>query len=389
MKIDRQMLRNRSYFHTPTHFSPIAPERIGADPRTAQPVETGALVQPNGDVIFRMYAPEAKSVTVDIAAHNIRVNLQKQDDGIWEGIFPYQFSGPKATEWRVDGTYVLHPYASVYFSYGRTVNYVDIPDPEMEYVMIRDVPHGTVSHEYFYSKATENFESCLVYTPPGYETGKEKYPILYLQHGHGEGETSWIFNGKTNFILDNLIAEGKCRPFIVVMNDGMIRTKEDGEQIFGNFQGFTRMLLEDCMPFIEGKYRVLGDKWNRGLAGLSMGSMQTSIIGLKHPELFGWLGLFSGFMCSLGGGRTVEEQPHLKACLDPQQMCRDFRLFFRGIGEDDNLKPAFDADDEFCAAHHIAPGELPIHIRKIYPGIHDWNVWRRCIHDFSQLIFRD
>jgi len=169
----------------------------------------------------------------------------------------------------------------------------------------------------------------------------------------------------------------------------MIRTREDGTQMFGSFAGFTWMLLEDCMPFIEKKYRILGDKWNRGMAGLSMGSMQTSIIGLSHPELFGWLGLFSGFMTGLGKGRTVEEQPHLKACLDPEQMAKDYKLFFRGIGEDDELKSFFDADDEFCKAHHITAEEFPIHIRKIYPGIHDWNVWRRCIHDFAQLIFRD
>lgn len=386
MEISKEILENRSFSHTPSHFSPIAPEWIGGEQDGAS-VQTGAIVQPNGDVLFRMYAPGASSVRVHFAAHGIWLDLKHAENEIWEAVFPYQFSGPKATEWYVDGNYVLHPYGNLYFSYGRTVNYVDIPDPEMDYVLVKDVPHGSVSYEYFYAKATGKTESCLVYTPPGYETGEKKYPVLYLQHGMGEGETSWVFNGKVNFILDNLIAEGKCKPFIVVMNDGMIRTEED-EGMFRSFRGFTRLLLEDCMPHVEKKYRILGDKWNRAMAGLSMGSMQTSVIGLTHPELFGWLGLFSGFMCALGMETTLEAQPHLKACLDPAQMAKDYKLFFRGIGKEDDLKSFFDADDVFCREHHIDPGELPIHVRKIYPGIHDWNVWRRCIYDFAQMIFR-
>lgn len=171
------------------------------------------------------------------------------------------------------------------------------------------------------------------------------------------------------------------------MNDGMIRTDED-EGLFRSFRGFTRLLLEDCMPHIEGKYRVMGDKWNRAMAGLSMGSMQTSVIGLTHPELFGWLGLFSGFMRALGMDSDLQNQPHLKACLNREQLEKDYKLFFRGIGEEDNLKEFFDADDVFCREHHIAPGEYPAHVRKIYSGIHDWNVWRRCICDFAQMIFR-
>lgn len=384
MEISKEMLENRTYSHTPCHFSKLAPEQVSP----TDTLQTGAIVQPNGDVLFRMYAPAAHSVSVDIAAHNIHIELENNGDGIWEAVFPYRFSGPKATEWRVDGNYVLHPYANIYFSYNRAVNYVDIPDPEMDYVLVKDVPHGSVSHEYFFSKATGNFESSLVYTPPGYESGDKKYPILYLQHGAGEGETSWIWNGKANFILDNLIAEGKCEPFIVVMNDGMIRTAEDGSQRFGRFHGFTHMLLEDCMPYIESKYRVIGDKWHRAMAGLSMGSMQTSIIGLSHPELFGWLGLFSGFMGLPTADRTIEAQPHLAAFWDADKLQSNYRLFFRGIGEEDYFKNVFDADDAFCEERGIDPGHLPIHVRRIYPGIHDWNVWRRCIHDFAQMIFK-
>ena len=397
MKISEEMLKNRSYSSTPTHFSPLAPEVI-LPPDAGNPIltqqlvkkiPTGALVQPNGDVIFRMYAPEAKSVDVTFPMHRITVQLEKKEDGMFEALFPYQFSGPKATDWRVDGTYVLHPYANVYFSYDRTENYVDIPDPEMEYVMIRDVPHGSVTYDYFYSEATENWESCLVYTPPGYQDSGEEYPVLYLLHGMGEGETSWMFNGKTNFILDNLIAEGKCAPFLVVTLDGMVTTKKDGPDVFTKFDGFTEMLLSDCIPFIEGRYRVKKDKWSRAMAGLSMGSIQTSIIGMKHPELFGYMGLFSGFMVSgLHLREKAYEQEHLAAVRDREKFEADYRLFFRGIGQDDPMYSFFAADDAYLEKYGMEPAKLRTHVRRIYPGVHDWNVWRRCLHDFSQLIFR-
>ncbi len=397
MQLSEEMLTNRSYSNTPLHFSPLLPETVTppgiTDPMEARAkarqIPTGALVQSNGDVLFRMYAPNAHSVEVLFETQKIRVELEKKEDGLWEALFPYRFSGPKATEWRVDGTYVLHPYANIYFSYNRAVNYVDIPDPEMDYVLIRDVPHGSVTHEYYWSNATENWQSCTVYTPPGYQQSGETYPVLYLQHGAGEGETSWIWNGKTNFILDNLIAEGGCVPFIVVMNDGMVRTKADEGGFMRSFNGFASMLLDDCMPFIESRYRVRTDKWSRAMAGLSMGSMQTSIIGMNHPELFGYLGLFSGFMGSaMRMGDRKTEQPHLAAIHDKAKFEADYKVFFRGIGQDDALYAHFAADDELCERYGVDPANLSTHVRRIYPGVHDWNVWRRCLHDFAQLIFR-
>ena len=394
MQLSNEWLDNRSYTCLPTQFGPLGPEVLlpaGVTDmreafRQARMVKTGALVQENGDVLFRMIARGAKSVHVIIKPEQLRVDLADQGDGIWEGVFPFRFAGPKATDWFVDDVYVLHPYAPIYYSYSHPVNFVDIPDPEMDYVLVRGVPHGTVCHEYYFSKATGNTESCLVYTPPGYEQGGE-YPILYLQHGAGEGETSWIWNGKANFILDNLLAAGKCRPFIVVMNNGMVRGKNDGGPMTMKFDTFTQMLLEDCLPFIEDKYRVIGDKWHRAMAGLSMGSMQTSIIGMTHPELFGYLGLFSGFMRAMGGDESFEAQPHLKCLLDLEKFQADYQLFFRAMGEEDAYRSTFDQDDAFCARLGADPAHLPNHVRKLYPGVHDWNVWRRCLHDFAQMIF--
>ncbi len=398
MQYSKEMLENRTYTNTPTQMEPLNPQTILpagiADPREARKlakqVKTGALVQENGDIIFRMIAPEAKTVSVDLPTANIHVDLEKKEDGIWEATLPYTVCGPKATEWKVDGNYVLHPWGNIYFSYSHPVNYVDIPDPSLPEVLIKDVPHGSVRHEYYYSEATGQYEQAVVYTPAGYDNSTEEYPVLYLQHGAGEGATSWVWDGKANFILDNLIAEGKAKPFIVVMNNGMTRTKKDEDPANGRFAGFTDMLLLDCMPFIEKKFRVRKDKWGRAMAGLSMGSMQTSLIGMTHPELFGYLGLFSGFMRGAGMGASTEiaDNPHLAIIQDAGKFMEEFKVFFRGVGQDDPLKKAFIEDDGICEKYAIDPANNPNHTRIIYPGVHDWNVWRMCLRDFAQLIFK-
>ena len=172
------------------------------------------------------------------------------------------------------------------------------------------------------------------------------------------------------------------------MNNGMVRSNKGAPAQGMDFTTFTGMLLDDCMPFVEKKYRVKGDKWSRAMAGLSMGSMQTS---MTHPELFGWLGLFSGFMRKLGGDEShySEAQSHLRALNDLEQFKKNYKLFFRAMGTGDAYWKSFAEDDEFCKEIGADPENLDIHIRKTYSGIHDWNVWRICIHDFAQLIFKD
>lgn len=386
------MLNNKALTDMFYSFNPLLNEQVGEsrDPHNITRIETGALVKNNGDIQFRILAPGAETVEVDVKIlyDEAPIPLKKNEEGMFEGILPYNpaFCGPRAIDYIIDGVVALHPYTPIYYCYGRPVNYIEIPDQETDYILLKDVPHGSVNRELYFSKAIGEWEQCLVYTPPGYQDGGD-YPVLYLQHGHTENEFTWCYNGKLPYIMDNLIAGGKCVPFIVVMNDGMTRKK--GELDF-YFESFKSMILDDCRSFIEKTYHVKTDKWNRAMAGLSMGSIQTSMFGLTNPELFGYLGVFSGFICMPTEDREIvsrEKYPHLAMCDDLARFEREYKVFFRSIGDADNVFQFFAQDDIFCEETGI--NKLPNYIRRIYPNVyHDWGAWRRAICDFAQLIFK-
>jgi enterochelin esterase family protein len=318
--------------------------------------------------------------------------MAKDTDGIWRATLVYDpaFCGPKAFHFDVDGAPLLSPYCPQYFSHGMAIHYVDIPDPSAEFILMRDVPHGAVTNEFFRSDSLQDWQRCLVYTPAGYESGEKHYPVLYLQHGAGENETSWIYNGRAAHIMDNLIADGKANPFIIVMCDGMVRAK--GEEGFSYGKAFERTLIDNCIPFIEKKYKVKSDKWNRAIAGFSMGSMQANMIGLTNYDKFAYIGLMSGFMRRIGPNLdkdiSLETNSHLKLLEDKERFISEIKLFYRGIGSQDFFFKAFLTDDEMCAGRGY--DKYPNVKRNVVDGYpHDWAVLRILLHDFAQLIFRD
>ncbi len=293
-------IHNQAFDDRALSFAAQPPQVVPGKPVWERiPMDTGAKVMENGDVQFGLFAPDAKRVSVVFGLRpEAPLEMEKKEDGIWKALLAYDptFCGPKAFTFRVDGGEVISPYCPIYYCYDMPVNYVDIPDPNAPYVLMRDVPHGSVVSEYYRSDILGDFERCLVYLPPSYHEGGE-YPVLYLQHGYSENETSWIYSGKVNHIMDNLIADGEATPFIVVMLNGMFHGKYN---LFPDYQEpFLKSLLEECIPMIESKYRVKADKWNRGIAGFSMGSMQSCVYGLQHPEVFSHIGLLSRFR----GGR--------------------------------------------------------------------------------------
>jgi enterochelin esterase-like enzyme len=258
---------------------------------------------------------------------------------------------------------------------------------------IRAEPHGThwleprSSHKY-YSKTCGCYKSCLVYTPPDYTSGKwDNLPVLYLQHGYGENETGWVHLGKVNWIMDNLLAEGKAEPCVIVMNNGMVQTEHsDGSR---DWEALTieKLLLDDCIPYIEKHYRVAADKWRRAMAGLSMGSMQTSVTTLKHPEMFGYAGIFSGFLGKIGGPSKADNK-HFAAFEDKPKLFDSYKLFFRCIGEADQFIGQFKSETAMLQEKGLAPEQWKAHKEVFYPGGHDWNVWRPCVRDFLSLVFK-
>lgn len=340
----------------------------------------------NGAYWLQMKAPEAAKVQLEI--NTDRYDLEKDENGIWRVKLPLT-AGLHYIHLLVDGTLWLSPYLPIGYGYSRPCNTIALPEEDGDFYQLKDVPHGRLIREYYYSSVTGRWSSCMIYTPPGYEEETDKiFPVLYLQHGHGENECGWSSAGKVPFILDNLIAEGKCTQFAVVMSNGMVQKRENDKNIV-DFMLFDRCLTEDIIPFAEKRYRIGGSKERRAMAGLSMGSVQTSIAGFCHPELFSSLGIFSGFLYNWIQGSEIDmvkrasgDNSHLAFLEDRENFDKAFKIFFRAIGDKDPFLSFFEEDDVRCEKSGIRQE------RRIYNGIHDWNVWRQCIRDFSQLIFR-
>ena len=263
---------------------------VSFDPYFGEPDRDGiqgADVLPDGKVHFRILAPDAKEVAIDQFGN--MHPLSRVEDGAWEGTFDLG-RGFLYFFLKVDGADVLCPYLPIGYGCCRPMNFVDVPVDDMAgWDDLDGVPHGAVTRHYVPSKITGKHEICLVYTPPAWDPAK-KYPVLYLQHGYGENETGWIFQGHAGRIADRLLAEGKMEEMIIVMGNGMA-AKEGEPRQQRQFGLFPEIVVTDLIPFIESRYNVLTDKWHRAMAGLSMGSFHTSITTLSHPDLFGLSGV--------------------------------------------------------------------------------------------------
>ena len=264
------------------------------------------------------------------------------------------------------------------FGGNKPINFIENPEQD---TVIRPLncQHGTVVMEYMFSEITDHMERIYLYLPPSYHENTDKrYPVLYLQHGHGENETTWVNQGKVNFIFDNLISQGKANEAIIVMCNGMLTFEKKNEIFLNITEAFEKMLTTEVIPYIEQKYRTYGDKKHRAMAGLSMGSMQTSVVTLKHQELFDYVGIFSGFVRDILTGYEQHIQPeYLKT------YSKNIKYIFRAIGEEDIFMDAFLNDDKLLKEYEVE------HQRNLYKGYHEWKVWQHCIHDFLCQIFKD
>lgn len=339
----------------------------------------GVQVHENGDVEFNFYAPDAKSVQV--AGLGGGMSNEKRDmtpcgDGYWtvtiSGILP----GFHYHEYFVDGLKCTNPSAP--FGYGCFVpiNFFELPDDNSEFFLLKDVPHGDVRMELYNSSVTGRTKCCWVYTPPEYDANPDKeYPILYIQHGVGEDESGWIWQGKLNNIIDNLLAENKCEEMIIVMNTGYAFVEGEEATFFPG--DFDRELAYDCIPFIEEKYRIKAGRENRAIAGLSLGSSQAFLSALKHPDLFSALGVFSG-----GFPIKRPEYDYTEFFASPEKVNSTYKVLFVSGGEQEGF-----------LAHGMKQIEGLIqngcNITTFHcPGFHCWDVWRNSLYEFAQLLFK-
>lgn len=324
-------------------------------------------------VEFRIKAPTAQKVQIDLGR---LYDMKKNADGFWTCTTDPQTEGFHYYFLVVDGVKVADPCSETFYGCSMMSSGVEIPYPAEKqswYELKAEVPHGQVARLRYQSKVTGSWKNMYVYTPEEYETSGKSYPVLYLQHGGGEDERGWSNQGLTDIILDNLIAEGKAKPMIVVMMDG-------------NGQDFTSELLTDGIPFVESRYRTVKTADGRALAGLSMGGIQTLNASIMHPELFSYVGVFSSgwfknpqpFMANSSG-----EMYYAKLKERPEYYNKQFREFFLTMGGPEDI--AY----ENCKAMRERFDQMGIkHSYYETPGGHTWPVWRESLYFFAQKLFK-
>ena len=262
-----------------------------------QPGKEYPMVNSQGYARFRVIAPEAQSVIVSLGLGGKGgTKLVKGADSVWTGTT----EGPMDEGFHyyhltIDGGIFNDPGTLNFFGSTRWESGIEIPAHDKDFYALKDVPHGNVQQVLFPSPSTNSVRRAFIYTPPGYGKDKNKrYPVLYLQHGWGEDETAWSNQGHANLIMDNLIAEGKVKPFIIVMTYGMTNEIKFGTLKSFDIKPFQTVLVNELIPYVDANFLTLSDRNNRAMAGLSMGGMETKMITLANLDKFAYIGLFSG-----------------------------------------------------------------------------------------------
>jgi enterochelin esterase-like enzyme len=379
--------------------APVSPGTAQVEPiQVAEDFQPSALnqggkqypqVNSERRVRARVIAAQAQSVLLDLGGK--KYPLTKGADGTWTGVSQPQDEGFHYYQLIIDGAQVPDPNSLYYYGASRWGSGVEVPARDQEFYALKNVPHGQLRETSFYSESTKAVLRCFVYTPPDYEKDpSRRYPVLYLQHGGGEDETGWGRQGHAGWIMDNLIAEGKAKPFIIVMASSYV----PGSSMFGgggpvtngagsalsrsivgpggrtfNFNAFAKVLIEELIPFVDANFRTLADQPHRAMSGLSMGGMQTRSIALANLDKFSHIGIFSG-----GSVGTNE-------LTDADAFKQKVKLVFVSYGSRENstvgqadVKALKEAGVN--SVYYQSPNTA-----------HEWLSWRRSLHEFAPLLF--
>ena len=374
--------------------NPIVPS-VQAEAEDFKPASTNQenkqfpAVNSKRQVRAQILAPKATFVGLDIAGKIYE--MTKDENGLWTGTSEPQDEGFHYYQLNIDGANVPDPNSLYYYGASRWGSGIEIPSDDQDFWQVKNVPQGSVSEVFYWSTYTEQMRRCHVYLPHEYFTNPtKKFPVLYLQHGMGENEYGWAEQGHTAQIMDNLIAEGKAVPCIIVMDNGL-NTRRPGEQGgfggqrpqgapgqggprrggFGGFsEGFKNVLFNDIIPMVEKNYRVIADAQHRAYAGLSMGGMQAREITLANPEKFAYVGSFSS------GAWSVDQVK------GSEGFAKNVKLLFMSGGGKENMgcvEAAKNIKEQvgMNAVGYESPGTA-----------HEWHTWRRSLHEFAQLMFK-
>lgn len=338
-------------------------------------------VNSEGRVRARIYAPEAKRVQLDLGG--VKYDLVKDEKGVWTGESAPQQQGFHYYQLNVDGASVPDPGTKYFYGAGRWGSGIEIPAHDAAFYALKDVPHGLLSELNYYSKITQSWRRCFVYTPAGYETDtKKRYPVLYLQHGSFEDETGWGSQGKANLILDNLIAEKKAVPMLIVMDNGYAARPDVQAPL--QTTAFEEVLMQEVIPMIDAKFRTLPYRESRAIAGLSMGANQTMRIAMNHPETFAYYGGFSG-TSNYPSTEPLDADTFLDGKFkDGKAVNKQFKVFFLGLGTSEPVP--FPGVVKAFRQMMDKQG-----IKYIYyespETAHEWLTWRRALYQYAQLLF--
>lgn len=385
---DFKVWKNGLYMFTQLIFKPVDTSSFSHYPVAGAPAATNIrnakYPQILGDnrVVFRIQAPDAMKVQIDLVR---KYDLIKDTAGFWSVTTDTISEGFHYYSLLIDGVPLADPASQTFYGMGRMASGIEIPSISGMYYSLRDVPHGDIRIRKYYSKVTNSWRELYLYTPPGYDSQEErKFPVLYILHGGGEDQRGWATQGKTDLILDNLIAGGKATPMLVVMPDANIGTGGfSAGGIRSSLVMFEKEMKEAIIPFIEKNYRTLPGAGNRALAGLSLGGLHTLFTGFNNTNLFAYLGVFSsGWILPMMSQFAEEQYQFIR---DNQSLIKEnLRLLWIAMGGREDIAYRYG---------QVLLGKLKElnigYTYSDYPGGHTWPVWRNNLYNFAPLLFKD
>jgi predicted alpha/beta superfamily hydrolase len=336
-----------------------------------QPGQEYPQVNSQGYARFRILAPQAQGIVVSLGLGGTRggTPLTKAEDGAWTGTT----AGPMEEGFHyyhltIDGGVFNDPGTLNFFGSTRWESGIEIPAHDQDFYALKDVPHGKVQQILFPSKSTNTSRRAFVYTPAGYDKDqKVRYPVLYLQHGWGEDETAWSNQGHANLIMDNMIAEGKIKPFIIVMTYGMTNDVKIGGMANFKIEPFQTVLIDELIPYVDANFRTISDQPHRAMAGLSMGGIETHTITLARPDVFSHYALLSGGMYTPA---EIKDKSKVK-------------LIFISCGSFENPDGVKKAAVALKDAGINAVSFVSENTR------HEFQTWRRSLQELAPLLFKE
>ena len=346
-----------------------------------QPGKQFPQVNSEGRVRASIAALQAISVKLDIGG--VKYDMKKDEAGVWTGESAPQDEGFHYYQLVIDGAFVPDPGTLYFYGAGRLGSGIEIPASDKDFYAIKEIPHGLVSENIYFSKLTNAWRRCFVYTPPQYmNDNKTRFPVLYLQHGSFEDETGWSSQGKANIILDNLIAEKKAVPMIIVMDNGYAYKNSEAKQPVSVFE---EIMMTEIIPMIDTKFRTISDREHRAIAGLSMGANQTMRIAMNHLDQFAYYGGFSG-TSNYPSSDEIDPAVFLDGKFnDGKAINKQLKVLWLGLGTKEP-KPFPGSIGAFRKM--LDKQGIKYVFYESPETAHEWLTWRRSLNQYASLLFK-